>query len=536
MHRNIAAVLIFFALSMAPVSAFPDTCLDIRSEVPYGIRSGNGLIVRGATISSLFVVESFCQQIFNVNVEVVLPESFEPRHLPHDLTIDEKKHTLKSQFRLVTEYDQWFRLIDIYVPPDIEPGLYTIKMIATFDQSRIEKKISLRVVTPEEASDLIEIENVDIPSDVEGEVQTRYESNTIISPQDRGILGRLLFQESNSHIAATHARLELRNQFNEDIIVHVSFDILNKADRKSVEWLRLPHCDKEVTAVGKGEIYTQTLVKGNGITVVTLPITIDNYTAIAGDYLSRTKAAIFGSDSVVDMVESDLKIVTRNYTSLFVTALSVVITFLWFFVAWAKRERIFRGFKTRYLVLAGLFGTTTFAVSTVPATIIGNIVHIFLGPFSFLVTGIFNEMVLYMLIVSLVVLIPRIGIISMVTMMRFLLAGIMFGHFSLPSFLWYASTGFILELALYLFKLISIDGKNNLLNSSSVFLRSALSCGLADAFISFIFLNVSMTLYRLYYANWYIIMYVTISGFLYTAMAAPLGVMLGNKLKKTAFE
>lgn len=392
------------------------------------------------------------------------------------------------------------------------------------------------MVTPEEASALIKIENVDIPSDVEGEVQTRYEANTIISPQDRGILGRLLFQDSNSHLAATHAMLELRNQFNEDIIVHVSFDILNKVDRKRVEWLRLPHCDKEVTAIGKGEIYTQALVKGNGITVVTLPITIDNYTAIAGDYLSQTKAAIFGSNSVVDMVESDLKIVTMNYTSLFVTALSVVITFLWFFVAWAKRRRIFHGFKTRYLVLAGLFGTTTFAVSTVPATIIGNIAHIFLGPFSFLVTGIFNEMVLYMLIVSLVILIPRIGIISMVTMMRFLLAGIMFGHFSLPSFLWYASTGFILELALYLFKLISTDGKNNLLNSSSVFLRFALSCGLADAFISFIFLNVSMTLYRLYYANWYIIMYVTISGFLYTAMAAPLGVMLGNKLKKTAFE
>ena len=60
---------------------------------------------------------------------------------------------------------------------------------------------------------------------------------------------------------------------------------------------------------------------------------------------------------------------------------------------------------------------------------------------------------------------------------------------------------------------------------------AAVCCGLADVVISFVSFNMIMFLYRLYYEFWYIVMYLLISGFLYTVLAVPFGIRLGMRLK-----
>ena len=510
--------------------------VNLRAEIPYGIRSGRGVVVQGQVFSSLVAVESFSQENFDIELEITLPENFEPVNIPRDIIPDKQTNRLLCKFSLVTEFDLWYRLIDIYIPPDVPSGLYDIGISCTSDKISIQEKFSVRVITAGDAENFIKIKGVNVPSNSEGELEMRYGVNTFVAPGTNNLLSRLFTRDAGSHAAATYARIEIANEFDEDAIVHASINILDTNTGRRVSWLLLPHCDNEVTAIGEGEIYTQAYLKGKGEAVVVLPVSVDEYKIAGGDYILRTRVRLFGTDSTIHMLEQPLKVVSRNYASLTMTGLTLVITIVWFIVGWRKKDVIFRDFKSKHLVLAGLFGATTFAVTTVPSVIFTNIVRVVLGPFSFFITGIFSEIILYMLLLSLVTLVPRVGIISLVTMMRFLLSGIIFGHFNLQSLLWYTSTAFILESLLYLFGIITMDGKKTPQNSTSVLIRTGLCCGIADAFISLLFLNLSMCLYRLYYAGWYILMYVTIPGFLYTAVSAPLGIILGNKLKRTSLE
>ena len=64
----------------------------------------------------------------------------------------------------------------------------------------------------------------------------------------------------------------------------------------------------------------------------------------------------------------------------------------------------------------------------------------------------------------------------------------------------------------------------------------ALLHALADALLAFVSLNMSMFFFRLFYADWYIWMYVTVSGFLYTLIAVPLGIRIGTGLRRVVID
>lgn len=106
-------------------------------------------------------------------------------------------------------------------------------------------------------------------------------------------------------------------------------------------------------------------------------------------------------------------------------------------------------FKTRNLVLIALFGTVSFAAINLPMTILWELSHAIFGPFSFLFTGLFNEILLYMLIASLVVLIPKPGVIGLFMMVRFLLGGFITGSFTPIIFITLSVNAILLELMLY---------------------------------------------------------------------------------------
>ena len=86
--------------------------------------------------------------------------------------------------------------------------------------------------------------------------------------------------------------------------------------------------------------------------------------------------------------------------------------------------------KSRWLITAALFGATAFAVVSLPTTFISDFFHIILGPFSFLITGMFSGILMYMLLCSLVILIPHMGIVSLMLFVKMLINMIVFGHIS----------------------------------------------------------------------------------------------------------
>jgi hypothetical protein len=193
-----------------------------------------------------------------------------------------------------------------------------------------------------------------------------------------------------------------------------------------------------------------------------------------------------------------------------------------------KSKEIMGRFKTRNIVLISLFGTVSFAAINLPMTILWELSHAVFGPFSFLFTGIFYEILLYMLIASLVVLIPKPGVVSLFMMVRFLLGGFITGSFTPISFITLSVSAVILEVMMYA---AGITGKNP---DPENRLKVGVVCGIADMISGYTSFSVWMVLYRLFYSNWYITANILIDGFLYTFIGAWFGISLGNRLKKVA--
>ena len=60
----------------------------------------------------------------------------------------------------------------------------------------------------------------------------------------------------------------------------------------------------------------------------------------------------------------------------------------------------------------------------------------------------------------------------------------------------------------------------------------AVMIGIADASITFINMQQMMFFYRLYYADWFIALYMLVNGILYSSIGAWMGYRMGEKLKQ----
>ena len=155
----------------------------------------------------------------------------------------------------------------------------------------------------------------------------------------------------------------------------------------------------------------------------------------------------------------------------------------------------------------------------------------FLGPFSGLVTGLLNGVLQYLLIMSLLILFQQPGVLSLMYVVKFMLSGLMLGHFSPLGILSCCVYIVVLEATLYL---SGFYKQNHSKNNYMFFI--CLMMGVADAFITFVNLEQMMFFYRLYYADWYLALYMLINGLLYSAAGSWLGYKLGLKLRQVMGE
>ena len=260
--------------------------------------------------------------------------------------------------------------------------------------------------------------------------------------------------------------------------------------------------------------------------LVSLPLYISD-NAMGGDYLLRVEVKLTGSDWVATTRNQKITAISRKWGHIMITFASTVLGLTAVSLFFIKSKEIMSRFKTRNLVLISLFGTVSFAAINLPMTILWELSHAIFGPFSFLFTGLFYEILLYMLIASLVVLIPKPGVVSLFTMVRFLLGGFITGSFTPISFITLSVSAVILEVMMYT---AGITGKNPDPETGCGW-GWCVNCGYDQRLCSF---SVWMVLYRLFYSNWYIMANILIDGFLYTFIGAWFGISLGNRLKKVA--
>ena len=162
-----------------------------------------------------------------------------------------------------------------------------------------------------------------------------------------------------------------------------------------------------------------------------------------------------------------------------------------------------------------------------PTTVFGDLLHVFLGPFSGLVTGLLSGVLQYLLIMALLMLYRRQGILALLLLLRYLLSAVLFGHVTPLGLMSCAVSAVFLEGVIWLSGL----AKQETIEPWRAGWAAVLF-GLADSAASFINLEQMMFFYRLYYADWYIGLYMIVNGFIYSTAGAWLGYGVGKKLRQ----
>ncbi|MCO5383928.1 MAG: MptD family putative ECF transporter S component [Methanosarcina barkeri] len=523
--KNIAILLLALVLIVQPAAAQiqqedfkPEDMTTFIIQVPHGVEE-NGLAVRGSTLSAYVFFESYYDGNMNVTMELDLPEGF----VLHETSI--------HSFSLQTEYDNWYRLVEFYIPEDMPCGTYTVTATAVVEvegtKHTIVRTAQLNLASKEEVTDEISVSQLVIPSDEDGYGDPSHLSNTLVVQETSPALKKLLkvtdLKLNKEDFTSTFIGIEITNTGNSTIPVIVTYDILDTKTGEPVKAFK-----PEIMGISADATCYATLTLSPGSSsLISLPLYISQ-DAMGGDYLLRVKVKLTGSDWTAVTKEQKITAISRKWGPIITTFIASLLglTALGFFIS--RSRAIMDRFKTRNLVLIALFGTVSFAAINLPMTILWELSHAIFGPFSFLFTGLFNEILLYMLIASLVVLIPKPGVVSLFMMVRFLLGGFITGSFTPITFITLSVNAIILELMLYA---AGITSKNPALENR---FKMGIICGFADMTSGYVSFSVWMVLYRLFYSDWYITANILIDGFLYTFIGTWFGISLGNRLKKVA--
>ncbi|MCW8130678.1 MAG: hypothetical protein KIS92_10035 [Planctomycetota bacterium] len=267
------------------------------------------------------------------------------------------------------------------------------------------------------------------------------------------------------------------------------------------------------------------LVPARGERSVALPLYVDDE-ALPGEYVRHVETRLIGSDAVVSTADFPLGIEQTDRPPLYFTLLAALITALALPVLLLRARRIMRGFTNTELVQIALFGAASFVLVNVPSQLASTLISALLPVLNPFVLGLWDTLAASAIEGAVVALVPRPGVVLLAGGVRFLLNGILFGAFSPVSFLMTVPSLLVFEALLW------ICGCTRGHKPSAW--AWGLAFGLNGIVAAGLNLALAMALYRLFYADWYIALYLVTNGFTYHAAGGAMGARLGLSLQRTA--
>ena len=502
------------------------------------------LVLQGIEMTATVLIRNGLEAPVNFDVVFQVPTSFQV--LSNDPVWDNEGVVLnsdasegailsyRSSGRFTVESEVWYSQLTLKIPDEVLPNDTQIRGYVLFkntlgDQWERSVVTPLRSTSLDEIAGQLRIDDIMMPTDLSGLSDPRQRPDAISSPRPLlGGLGRWFGAKTvpmDEFQPIAYQTVHIHNGGRETIHAIVASMNRDTKDGNPVSFLSPP----DAVNAGTDRSLAFVSLAGESTTPVPLPIFFDPLAQLhrdftgAGQFERAIEVKVWGSDATVLRATRPLLIVTPNFHALLVTGLVVVVTGLGVALLLGFHPQLFSHFSTKQLILISLFGTTIFIAINVPSTLLTNLISALLGPISSLVTGLINEMLYYALLTSLLMLIPKFGVITLVSAVRILLGGVTLGLLT-PTILLHAVTAALLLEAGFLI------ARKITLNSGSVgganLLTLALIFGLCDAFTVYIDFQLSMTLYRLFYADWYVLTRILVDGFTYTFI----GVFLGNRL------
>jgi hypothetical protein len=190
------------------------------------------------------------------------------------------------------------------------------------------------------------------------------------------------------------------------------------------------------------------------------------------------------------------------------------------------------GWPLRDLTTVAVFGSLSFTIG-VASQLLGLGVASLLGPFAPFVFGLVDDAVRMCLLGTLLVLVPRVGVFSLATLIGWLMRAIALGAVHPVDALYLGGAVFWTESLLLVAGVTRGPGAGT--GPFVVrWLRLTVGLGVSNAVAVGVALAVSVVVYRLHYAGWYVIALVGGPGLLYAAVGCALAVPFADAVRRAS--
>lgn len=541
----IRSILFFFTVifsSLFQLTAYGNESVRLDIQFPYSLNGEKHKIIPAGSTQILFLnIESVnLLKEETADIKVTLPSGI------HALKIEgwntTKDNVITAKWELPANYGQVFSAISLFCDKDLEEGNYTIPVeiryggkeyIQKVDFSIGKSEVSVAGASEEKENSTWYIQRIVVPVDEDGKVDQR-EAKDILYVRDvtlENIRNRLIGSKpadwpSLLNTPAAYILLEMRNPNKDTRTLHFVAELVDRPGGEVKKGLISVRTEDG----GTGWSYENTDATEASIGLlpqasqpVIMPLYVNPFTINEGNYNLRITLT---DGNISKITEVPLTIVKRKSTGIF--AISFAGACAAFVIASFKKLRECTiQIGARGDITVALFAALAFGGVVVPVTLLGDFLHVILGPFSGLITGFLSGILQYLLLMALLILFRRPGVLSLFFLIRWLLSAILFGRVTLVGILIYAVSIVVLEFVLWV---CGFFKKEIITEQYAVLI--AVTIGIADAFITFINMQQMMFFYRLYYADWFIALYMLVNGILYSSIGAWMGYRIGGKLKQ----
>lgn len=527
--------------------------VELEAVYPYNMtRRDVHVVGRGSTVPLYLNLKSYdVPHKQQAQIRVTLPEGFAA--VPgHGWLM--QGNTAQAVFTLPADFGQTFDLLYLRAADTALPGEKKLLIEAYTDTWREKREISFaydNTAAAAEAPAALQkadnkrfnwyIQSVSLPVDNLGQRDDKAE-NGVIYVRDTALEGfrnRMTGDGAANWSAifshpATHVLLEMRNPQRDVRVLRFKAQLLDKVTGEPVAGLCTAakvNDDSEHGWAGDtgSESESRALISLDGQKAQSfiLPLYVDYFKILEGDYSLRITVSGNGQEKVQEM---PVRITKKHDLGLAAVGFSFICLAAAAFYLLRLRRCIYQVGAKGAIAIA-LFAAVSFGGIVLPTTVFGDFLHVFLGPFSGLFTGLLSGVLQYLLLVSLLMLFRRPGVAALLYLVRFMLSGLMFGHFTPLGLLSCCVNIVTLEFTLYMtgFYRGGEPGRRYMLLLS-------LALGAADALITFVNLEQMMFFYRLYYADWYVALYMLVNGFFYSSIGSFLGYKTGLQLRQVMGE
>ena len=517
----------------------------LQAEFPYLMDEKNLQDVATYSTKPLYInVESANNQEAEfAELEIVLPEKLQVTDPAWEITEIDQRLILKKKIKLEAGYGNNFQLIYLKTLPELPIGANKLTIELKYKDQIFNKELFFNhiqgVESVTEKKGLVAksgwyLQSFILPVDNNGLKDERVDTGTIYIKDTKleNFRNKFLGEGATnwgkiySH-PATFASLELRNPQQDTRLLKFKAELIDKLSGEVIPGLTTagPTNDNQEKYQPDNETASMALLalSGQKNQLFTLPLYIDHAQIIPGEYNLRITLA---SEQEEKIRELPIKIIKNKTGSFYVLTLAgfslIFVTILMF-----RIHKTINKIGAKGSITVALFAAISFGCITVPTTLFGDLLHVFLGPFSSFITGLLSGVVFYSLLISLLVLYREFGVVALLFILKWLLAALLFGRITPLGILMCAVNIVFLEIAL---KIVNFYETSCFSNKKIIIVSIAL--GIADALITYVNLEQMMFFYRLYYADWYIALQMLLNGVIYSSVGVYFGFKLGAKLQQ----